>query len=61
MNVVISTNERAWFLPGHLTFKLRYNQIYQMKTTNGITNTKFEFMYIVASALKIKKTVYFLL
>ena len=34
MNAVISTNERAWILTGHVTFKLRYNQIYQMKTTN---------------------------
>ena len=33
MNAVISTNERAWILTGHMTFKLRYNQIYQMKTT----------------------------
>ena len=33
MNAVISTNERAWILIGHVTFKLRYNQIYQMKTT----------------------------
>ena len=30
MNAAISTNERAW---GHVTFKLHYNQIYQMKTT----------------------------
>ena len=29
MNAVISTNERAC----HVTFKHRYNQIYQMKTT----------------------------
>ena len=33
MNAVISTNERAWILTDHVTFKLRYNQIYQMKTT----------------------------
>ena len=32
MNPVISTNERAWILTGHVTFELRYNQIYQMKT-----------------------------
>jgi hypothetical protein len=32
MNAVISTNERAWILTGHVTFKLSYNQIYQMKT-----------------------------
>ena len=33
MNAVISTNERAWILKGHVTFKLSYNLIYQMKTT----------------------------
>ena len=33
LNAVISTNERNWILTGHVTFKLRYNQIYQMKTT----------------------------
>ena len=33
MKAVISTNQRAWILTGHVTFKLRYNQIYQMKTT----------------------------
>ena len=33
MNAVISSNERAWILTGHVTFKLRYNQIYQLKTT----------------------------
>ena len=32
MNAVILTNERAWILTGHVTFKLHYNQIYQMKT-----------------------------
>ena len=32
MNAVMSTNERVWILTGHVTFKLRYNQIYQMKT-----------------------------
>ena len=30
MNTVISTNERAWILTGHVTFDLRYNQIYQI-------------------------------
>jgi hypothetical protein len=25
------------FIPGHVTFKLRYNQIYQMKTTHYAT------------------------
>ena len=29
----ISTNERNWILAGHVIFKLRYNQIYQLKTT----------------------------
>ena len=33
MNAVISTNEKTWILTGHVTFKLRSNQIYQMKTT----------------------------
>ena len=33
LNALISTNKRAWILTGHVTFKLRYNQIYQMKTT----------------------------
>ena len=35
MNAVISTNERAWILTGHVTFKLCYNQIYQMKNTSN--------------------------
>ena len=34
VNAVISINERAWILTDHVTVKLRYNQIYQMKTTN---------------------------
>ena len=33
MNAVISTIERAWILTGHVTFKLCYDQILQMKTT----------------------------
>ena len=33
MNAVISTNDWAWNLTVHVTFKLCYNQIYQMKTT----------------------------
>ena len=37
MNAVISTNERAWTLTGHVTFKLHYDQIYQMKTTIDLT------------------------
>ena len=35
LNAVISTNERNWILTGHVIFKLRYNQIYQLKTTYG--------------------------
>ena len=27
LNAVISTNERHWIITGHVTFKLRYNQI----------------------------------
>ena len=34
LNAVISTNERIGFLTGHVIFKLRYNQIYRMKTTH---------------------------
>ena len=34
-DAVISTNERVGILTGHLTFKLRYNQMYQMKTNNN--------------------------
>ena len=34
LNAVILTNERNWILTGHVIFKLRYNQIYQLKTTN---------------------------
>ena len=33
MDASILNNERAWILTGHVTFKLRYNQILQMKTT----------------------------
>ena len=29
---------RPEFLTGHVTFKLRYNQIYQMKTTHATIN-----------------------
>ena len=29
---VISTNEKTEFITGHVTFKLSYNKIYQMKT-----------------------------
>ena len=35
LNAVISTNERTEFITGHVIFKLRYNQIYQLKTTLG--------------------------
>ena len=35
LNAVISTNERNWILTGHVIFKLRYNQIYQLKTTKN--------------------------
>ena len=44
MNAVISTNERAWILTGHVTFKLRYNQIYQMKTTHELVLQKLEWL-----------------
>ena len=33
LNALMLTNERAWILKGHVTFKLSYNLIYQMKTT----------------------------
>ena len=33
LNAVIWINERNWILTGHVIFKLRYNQIYQLKTT----------------------------
>jgi hypothetical protein len=33
LNAVISTNERAEFITGHVIFKLPYNQIYQLKPT----------------------------
>ena len=33
LNAVISINERNWILTDHVTFKLHYNQIYQLKTT----------------------------
>ena len=34
LGAVISTNERNQILTDHVTFKLPYNQIYQMKTSN---------------------------
>ena len=33
LNAVIATNERHWIIPDHVIFKLRYNKIYQLKTT----------------------------
>ena len=38
LNAVISTNERHWIITGHVTFKLRYNQIYQLKTPKTTKN-----------------------
>ena len=40
LNAVVSTNERNWILRGHVTFKLCYNQIYQLKITNERLNQK---------------------
>ena len=34
LNAVISSNERHLIITDHVIFKLPYNQIYQMKTTN---------------------------
>ena len=31
------TNEKNWILTGHVIFKLRYNQIHQLKTTKGMS------------------------
>ena len=33
LNAVILTNKRTEFITGHVIFKLRYNQIHQLKTT----------------------------
>jgi hypothetical protein len=33
LNFIISTNERNLILTGHVIFKLRYDEIYQLKTT----------------------------
>ena len=33
---VILTNERNQILIGHVTFKLTYNQVYQMKTSHDL-------------------------
>ena len=40
LNSVISTNERNGILTDHVIFKLRYNEIYQMKTTMDPNNNK---------------------
>ena len=40
LNAVISTNERNWIVTGHVICKLRYNQIYQLKTTIKIWSAK---------------------
>ena len=37
---VISTNERNWILTDHVIFKLRYNEIYQMKNTKDLDQNK---------------------
>ena len=47
LNTVISTNERSWILTCHVIFKLRSNQIYELKTTLvqqscGINNVAVE-------------------
>ena len=34
LNFIISTNEKNEILTDHVIFKLRFNEIYQMKTTN---------------------------
>ena len=36
LNSVILTNERNGILTDHVIFKLRYNDIYQMKTTKNM-------------------------
>ena len=36
LSSVISTNEKNGILTDHVIFKLRYSEIYQMKTTNII-------------------------
>ena len=38
LNSVISTNERNGILADHVIFKLRYNEIYHMKTTNDLNH-----------------------
>ena len=50
--VIISTNERNWILAGHVIFKLRYNQIYQLKTTLDAqlwnSNLEWTLLYLLA-------------
>ena len=40
LNFVISTGERNWILTDHVIFKLRYNEIYQMKNTKDLDQNK---------------------
>ena len=61
---VISTNGRNRILTDHVIFKLRYNEIYQMKTPNVCycmeTWRKKQAYTVFAIAIKhIKKMVYF--
>ena len=51
LNAVISTNERALTLTGHVIFKLRYNQIYQMKTTIIVAQNVSHFMSSIQGML----------
>ena len=43
LNSVISTNERNWILTDHVIVKLRYDQIYQMKTPNVCLIKKLQY------------------
>ena len=47
MNAAISTNEKVWILTSHVIFKLRYNQIYQLKTTHEIIGEFGITVYVV--------------
>ena len=49
LNAVISTNVRN--LTGHVIFKLRYNQIYQMKTTIIVAQNVSHFMSSIQGML----------
>ena len=53
LNSVISTNERNGILTDHVIFKLRYNEIYQMKTTMDPNNNKI----ICPGCQEIKKNI----